>query len=122
MQGVQDASADGGHLVPLVRMLATIDGPGHERQLEGVLGVLAGQLQATPTLAERPFMEIFCSLEGLLARGDTTTSPATARPLAEEVGVAGWDCVLVALRHVPRVSAQGARVIKACDRAVDTGQ
>ena len=76
----------------------------------GVLGVLAGQLQATPTLAERPFMEIFCSLEGLLARGDTTTSPATARPLAEEVGVAGGDCVLVALRrHVgvqPRCCCQ----------------
>eukprot|EP01046_Picozoa_sp_COSAG06_P003682 COSAG06_NODE_147_length_22091_cov_70.669880_5_plen_1348_part_00 len=95
------AGADGAELVPLARIIATLDGPGAERQLEGVLGVLRQQLQQAPSLSDRVVMELFCGLEALLSRG-SAAAPASgsggsgggaAASLAEEVCVAGWDAL-----------------------------
>ncbi len=89
----------GAELVPLARIIATLEGPGSERQLEGVLGVLVQQLSATVSLDPRVFLELFCGVEALLSRGDASASATVA--VAEEVRVAAWDALRVLLRTQP---------------------
>ena len=90
----------GAELVPLARIIATLEGPGAERQLEGVLGVLVQQLNAAAGgLDPRVFFELFCGLEILLSRGSASTSALAT--IAEEVRVAGWDALQVLLRTQP---------------------
>ena len=90
----------GAELVPLARIIATLEGPGAERQLEGVLGVLVQQLNAAAAgLDPRVFFELFCGLEILLSRGSASTSAMAT--IAEEVRVAGWDALQVLLRTQP---------------------
>ena len=88
----------GAELVPLARILATLEGPGSERQLEGVLGVLIQQLKVATPLDPHVFVELFCGLEELLSRGSAAAAPAA---VAEEVHIAGWNALQVLLRTQP---------------------
>ena len=115
MAGMLPPAVDGSHLVPLARILATLDGPGAERQLQGVLGVLSQQLDSAPPLSEAVFMEMLCGVQALLARGSGGGSDgggAAAAGLAEEVRVAGWDCLRVLLsRHAAPPAPAACRAL-----------
>ena len=73
-----DTGMAGAELVPLARIIATLEGPGSERQLEGVLGVLVQQLGAGASLDPRVFLELFCGVEALLSRGGGSASATAA--------------------------------------------